>query len=172
MKKKYTIYRSEGANECWVKVKAKLDAHLLCPGLPDNEVADKIADYFNAISSEFSPLKPGQIPFTYHGQLDYLNEDQVEEMVRKAKKPKSVVRGDLPPALVNRAAHFLKVPVTAIYNDIIRTLVWPIAWKREYVTVIPKKPLPESLADLRNISCTPLLSKIFESCPYSIHGGI
>ena len=84
-------------------------------------------------------------------------------MIRQAKKPKSVVRGDLPPALVNPAARYLRVPVTCIYNDIIQTLVWPVAWKREYVTVIPKKPLPDSMADLRNISCTPLLSKIFES---------
>lgn len=28
--------------------------------------------------------------------------------------------------------------------------------------VIPKKSLPSSFADLRNISCTPLLSKVFE----------
>ena len=41
--------------------------------------------------------------------------------------------------------------------------MWPSCWKREFVTVIPKKSSPGSLGDLRNISCTMLASKIFES---------
>ena len=141
----------------------QFDVRNLCPGKSDAQVADEIAQYFNSISREFSPLEPGQIPFTYDRQLDFLTEEQVELMLRKAKKPKSTVKGDLPPRLVNLVAQHLKKPVASIYNEIIRTLVWPVAWKREYVTVIPKKPLPESFADLRNISCTTLLSKIFES---------
>ena len=32
----------------------------------------------------------------------------------------------------------------------------------ETVTAIPKKPGPQSLSELRNISCTPLLGKIME----------
>ena len=36
-------------------------------------------------------------------------------------------------------------------------------WKQEFVTAIPKKTLPESANDLRNISCTMLPSKIMES---------
>ena len=35
-------------------------------------------------------------------------------------------------------------------------------WKTEYVTAIPKKSHPESLNDLRNISCTALFSKVYE----------
>ena len=34
---------------------------------------------------------------------------------------------------------------------------------KEFVTTIPKKSNPEGLGDLRNISCTMLASKIFES---------
>ena len=36
-------------------------------------------------------------------------------------------------------------------------------WKQEFVTTIPKKTVPEGVNDLRNISCTMLPSKIFES---------
>ena len=138
------------------------DVRDLCPGMSDREAADSVAQYFNAISREFLPLAPHEIPATYHRQLDLLSDEQVEKMIRSAKKPKSTVKGDIPPPLVNPAAVFLKTPVAAIFNDIITTNVWPIAWKREYVTVIPKKSIPESFADLRNISCTPLLSKVFE----------
>ena len=35
--------------------------------------------------------------------------------------------------------------------------------KREFVTVIPKRSSPQNLDDLRNISCTMLASKVFES---------
>ena len=43
------------------------------------------------------------------------------------------------------------------------TKEWPRCWKTEYVTIIPKKNNPQSLSELRNISCTLLASKIFES---------
>ena len=60
-------------------------------------------------------------------------------------------------------ANFLAPPLADIYNCITTTRVWPICWKKEYVTIIPKKSNPQSLADLRNISCTLLASKIYES---------
>ena len=141
------------------------DVRDLCPGLDDRAVANEVAEYFNTISREFSPLAPSQIPMTYHRQLDLLSPDQVQKMLRDAKKPKSTVRGDIPPSLVNSAAHLLAVPVADVFNSIISTLVWPIAWKREFVTVIPKKPIPESFADLspRARQSYPLASGGFRS---------
>ena len=141
----------------------EFDVRTLCPGKTDLEVANEVADYFNEISREFEPLSTHQIPVTYHRDLPVLGEDEVEKMIKEAKKPKSMVRGDIFPSLFNAAARQLRKPVTSIFNTIIRDLVWPEAWKREFVTVIPKKTMPQSLSDLRNISCTPLLSKIFES---------
>ena len=60
-------------------------------------------------------------------------------------------------------ADFLAIPLTSIYNAISRTSIWPVIWKEEYVTVIPKKKSPVDMNDLRNISCTKLASKIYES---------
>ena len=98
------------------------------PGLTDSESANKIADYFNKISREFKPLAPSEIPATYHRQLNLLSEGQVKAMIRWVKKPKSTVKGDIPPALVNPAAPYLAKPVADIYNAIITTTqVWPIA---------------------------------------------
>ena len=50
-----------------------------------------------------------------------------------------------------------------IYNQITETGVWPSEWKREFVTPIPKKSTPETQNDLRNISCTALVSKVYKS---------
>ena len=60
-------------------------------------------------------------------------------------------------------ADILALPLTDIYNTISSTFVWPAIWKIEIITVIPKCNNPEKSDQLRNISCTLLVSKIFES---------
>lgn len=87
-------------------------------------------------------------------------------MVRRLisfKKPKSMVLGDIFPQLVSRAAPWLATPLTNIYNMISSDHTWPSDWKREFVTPIPKTAHPEGPNDLRNISCTKLFSKVYES---------
>ena len=42
-------------------------------------------------------------------------------------------------------------------------MIWPVNWKVEHVTVIPKNSCPSGFEELRNISCTLLVSKILES---------
>ena len=74
-----------------------------------------------------------------------------------------MVPGDIYPKLMTTFSDFFAIPLTSIYNEITTTKIWPLCWKREYVTVIPKKKTPESLGDLRNISCTLLASKIYET---------
>ena len=67
------------------------------------------------------------------------------------------------PALINKCANMICWPLSAIYNQVLISYVWPITWKREHVTIIPKKTMPESFSDLRNISCTLFVSKILET---------
>ena len=57
----------------------------------------------------------------------------------------------------------LAIPLTNIFNSITVNADWPADWKVEYVTPIPKKAHPETPDDLRNISCTQMLSKTYES---------
>ena len=64
---------------------------------------------------------------------------------------------------MTKYADLLAYPLTDLYNSITSTFEWPERWKVEYVTPIPKKNIPESCNDLRNISCTELVSKIYES---------
>lgn len=139
------------------------DVRDLRPDTTDEELADEIACFFNRISSEFEPLLPEQIPSTYHRDLPLLTPSGVEERLKKAKKPNSMVKGDIFPSLITPCAAALSVPLAAIYNEILTSYEWPVEWKKEYVTTIPKKSMPNSLADLRNISCTLFVSKLFES---------
>ena len=74
-----------------------------------------------------------------------------------------MVDGDIFPQLVTLFADQLAIPLTSIYNSITASSIWPVIWKKEFVTVIPKTSIPRSFADLRNISCTMLASKVHES---------
>ena len=134
----------------------------ILPDKSEKEAAEEVATYFNRISDEFKPLKPWEVPTTYERFLPRLTMEQVQTRLRKAKKPKSMVEGDSFPRLINRCSPYIALSLADIFNTILETSVWPIAWKRKYVSVIPKKSLPSSLSELRNISCTKFFSKVFE----------
>ena len=136
---------------------------LFDPGSSDAQIAEKLADHFNGLSSEFEGLDPDAVPTTYSAPVQILTESDVSNRLRKIRKPKSMVKHDVFPALVGPAAAYLAGPLTCIYNTITTTGVWPLSWKQEFVTPIPKKSLPAGLNDLRNISCTALFSKVYES---------
>lgn len=138
------------------------DIRALKPNMSDKDLAEDVATFFNQISQEFEPLDPFSIPRTYERQLPRLVPSQVAEKLRLCKKPASMVEGDIFPKLVTTCSDSLAIPLSDIYNTITATNVWPIAWKKEIVTIIPKKSIPTSYADLRNISCTKLFSKIYE----------
>lgn len=141
----------------------QFDVRSLFPEQGDKAVANKVAEHFNAVSSEFTGLRPSDIPEALELDLPRLDQDTIAKRLRQMKKPKTKVVGDIFPGLVNRASAMLAKPLATIYNQITSTGEWPALWKVEYVTPIPKKPMPDSLDDVRNISCTQLLSKAYES---------
>ena len=139
------------------------DVTSMFPGKSDSEVAEILSVYFNTISQEFSPLEPSDIPTTYPQSIPRLAMHEVAARLKSFRKPKSMVTGDLFPSLVTRFADILAIPLTSVYNEVTRTKIWPQSWKEESVTVIPKTRIPAGLGQLRNISCTKLVSKVYES---------
>jgi len=141
----------------------QFDCLSLFPGLTEGEATEELAAYFTDISDEFMPLDPSDIPLTHDRELPQMEPYQIAGKLRSFRKPTSRVEIDLFPQLVTLNADILALPITDIFNAITEDKVWPVAWKREYVTAIPKKGVPGSLEDLRNISCTALMSKVYES---------
>ena len=141
----------------------QFDVRTLFPGEGDYEVSEKLAEYFVRVSREFSPLEPGDIPTGKPGGVALLSCHEVAARIRKMRKPNSMVPGDIFPQLMTECSDFMAIPLTFIYNEILTTFVWPTRWKEEFVTVIPKKSSPTCIEDLRNISCTMLASKVFET---------
>ena len=141
----------------------QFDVWDMLPVKTDQEAAEVLADYFITVSREFDPLEPSDIPVEKPLGGRVLACQEVSARLKKMRKPKSMVPGDIYPKLVSQFSDFLAIPLTAIYNDILSTYVWPTCWRKEFITVIPKKPAPQELGDLRNISCTMSASKVFES---------
>ena len=157
-----TFFKNVKSYNCKEKP-PQFDVRSLFPDLSDSEVSERLADHFNGISQEFDGLDPASVPVTYSAAVPALTPLQVAIRLRKFRKPKSMVRHDIFPSLVNNASEFLAIPLTDIYNTISSTETWPLLWKQEFVTPIPKKSIPSSVNDLRNISCTALFSKVYES---------
>ena len=130
------------------------------PDLPDGEIAEHIAAYFNRISQEYTPIPPPLPPTEQHRKLE---AHQIAGKLKAMKKPKGCLRGDISPKLNNAFADLIALPLEYVFNLIRETASWPQLWKQEQVTVIPKSSCPDSLSQLRNLSCTPLYSKLLET---------
>ena len=75
----------------------------------NDQIAESLATYFNCVSDEFEPLTPEEIPCTRDKELPVLHEYEVAGRVRKFRKPRSTVPGDIFPQLVTQFADFLAV---------------------------------------------------------------
>ena len=82
--------------------------------------------------------------------------------ILKQKKPRSCVPGDLPRRVVQEFAPELAAPAGKIFQSIIETGQWPKPWRTEYGSPLQKMSNPETEDQLRIISLTSFLSKVFE----------
>ena len=136
--------------------------------LSEEQSAERIADYFAQISQEFPPLDTSLLPPRVQCNLESesapptIDEYDVYQKIKSAKKNKSGVPGDLPRVIVQDFAPELATPVRHIISNIVQSGQWPAQWKQEWVTAIGKIPIPETEDDLRPISLTPFFSKVTE----------
>ena len=134
----------------------------LFPGSSQESVAEKTADFFSKISNEFEKLQPQDLPESYDRRLPSLSTADVAAKLSSMKVPKSYVALDIPPVVMKRTIPHLATAITPIINLIRISSWWPKLWKVEEVSVIPKAPIPQSLDQTRNISCTSIFSKLAE----------
>ena len=78
--------------------------------------------------------------------LPALEEWQVKMMIKKAKKPSSMVDGDVFPFLYNMFD--FSTAVTPVYNMVLSTGIWPSKWKVE-TCLLYTSPSPRDLSTSR-----------------------
>ena len=167
--KAYKILKNLGAQpgDCDDSQTFSLPGHLT-ENLSDQQSAERIADHFASISSEYNPLDLDLVPDRVRQKLSTestppkISEYECYEKIMKAKKPQSGVPGDLPAKIVKEHSVELAGPLHTLLNKIVQTAEWPKQWKMEYITPIGKVPLPETEDDLRPISLTAFNSKVME----------
>ena len=94
--------------------------------------------------------------------LPTISDFEVYQKIRKSKKPKSSVPGDLPRTLVQEFGPELATPAAKIYRNIVKSGQWPKQWRTEYGVPLQKQKNPITEDHLRIIALTNYLSKTFE----------
>ena len=132
---------------------------------------EKILKYFASISQAYQPLDLERLPqgiqdklnlVTNQNEIPLIEPFQVFEKMRKCKKTKSAVPGEIPARLRQEYIVELATPAAIIFNNIAQTAIWPQSWKAEYGTVLKKTNIPEDESQLRIISITYQLSTLME----------
>ena len=167
--KAYGILKSMGARpgDCTDSQTFTLPTHQT-EGLTDKQSAERIADYFAAISYEFEPLDVKKLPNRVRLRLrtksapPIISEYDCYKKIVAAKKPQSTVPGDLPSEILKEFPVELAKPLSNLLTKIVQSAEWPQQWKIEYTTPIGKIPQPESEDDLRPIALTFFFSKVME----------
>ena len=138
--------------------------------LTQEQSVEKIAQHFAQISQEYLPLDISSLPLDIRNKMSEPNTSdlpkiashQVYEKMRKSKKSKSTVPGDLPKPLIQEFKPELAEPMALIFNDILESSQWPSSWKIEHGLPLKKVKVPISEDELRIISLTNYFSKVFE----------
>ena len=129
-------------------------------GLTDKECAEEIARSFASVSQVYSELDRSKLPsFLPAGQ-----PKQVMENIKKLGKTKSTLPIDIPDRLRIECALDLSEPLANIFNSCLRDGRFPVMWRREWCTPVPK-PKDGDLKtcdDARKVASTSDFSKIFE----------
>ena len=135
-------------------------------GLSDKECAEAVAQSFASVSQEYSPLNRSELPsFLPAGRPEEVTVFQVINSIKKLGKTKSTLPIDIPDRLRVECAVDLAEPLTDIFNSCLRAGSFPVMWRREWCTPVPKPKDGGDLKtcdDVRKVASTSDFAKIFE----------
>ena len=130
-------------------------------------LTNRVNDFLVSVSSNLPRLSKNHRIFQIQDPLPSaftVTVADTRDALSKVKMNKAT-GPDLVPAWVLRDfSHVLAPPLTAIFNSSLREGILPDLWKTATIIALPKKHPPTSIEkDLRPISLTPIISKVFES---------
>ena len=133
-------------------------------GLSDQQQADAIADRFENISNQYSPLedKDVNLPPIPEGSTPKISPELVLKFLSKLKTTTSTVKNDIPAKVIKYFAVYLSHPLADIINTSIRRGEFANLWKVETVTPVPKIRPTLLCKNLRKISVFLNFNKITE----------
>jgi hypothetical protein len=166
--KAYRAMKKLGARpgDCDMEAGFSLTTHVE-ENLSPKESVERFADYFSKISQEYLPLDINRLSESVRNKLQApvnireipkIEAYQVWETMKKGRKTKSSVPGELPARLRHEFGPELAEPAAIIFNQIASTGIWPDHWKEGSAIPLKKVPDPKDEAERRLIEITHYLS--------------
>ena len=132
--------------------------------MADEEQAEAIADSFSAISQEYDVIQPQNIqcPPFIKNQIPFVSRQKIRKYLEKIKTNKATAPGDIPAKIVKYFAAYICIPLANLFNACLQAGHWPLLYKCEYITPVPKQIPTPMMNMLRPISILFLFDKIFQ----------
>ena len=130
-------------------------------------LTDRINEFLVSVSSNLPRLVSDHPVFNVQGVLpaEYtISVITTENALQRIKINKAMGPDNIPACILRDNASILAAPITAIFNSSLREGFIPAMWKAPNVVPLPKRNPPRLIEkDIRPISLTPIVSKVFES---------
>ena len=130
-------------------------------------ITNRLNEFLVSVSNNLPRLTDDLAVFDVQDEIpaEYaISVMMTENALQQIKVNKAVGPDNVPAWVLRDNASTLAAPLTALFNTSLRDGVIPALWKTAHVIPLPKKQPPRSIEkDIRPISLTPIVSKIFES---------
>ena len=129
-------------------------------------LANRLNEFLVSVSNNLPRLTDDLAVFDVQDEIpaEYVSVMMTENALQQIKVNKAVGPDNVPAWVLRDNASTLAAPLTALFNTSLRDGVIPALWKTAHVIPLPKKQPPRSIEkDIRPISLTPIVSKIFKS---------
>ena len=127
------------------------------------EIAEDLNSHFANICNELPRLDLTALPaFLPDVPPPIIDRIDVYNRIRQLNSSKAVHPSDIPVRLLKEFAYELSEPLTQLFNSCLRSYCFPDCWKIASVCPVPKTSPVSSYDQLRPISVTPILGRLFE----------
>ena len=135
-------------------------------GLDAAQQGEAIADHYASISNLYDPVEKDDFSDYLARHKSFkppnISPYKVQKAIKKMKKTAATIPGDLPMKIISLFSDDLNLPLSHIINSSFQAGQYPVIWKNEIVTPVPKVFPPEKLEHLRKISGLANFSKIMD----------
>ena len=131
--------------------------------ITDKEKADMICKNIASLTEDYEELDVDRVVAENgNGEHDMIKLEDIVAAFREMKLPRGFHSEDPPRDLLRDAAPEFAPPLLILFNQIVKSGVWPRTWKEEQTRMIPKQRNVAELNHLRPIVLTPYFSKVLE----------
>ena len=136
------------------------------------DCVEKAATFNDFFAKQCTPFQTGSVlpPLVYHttNRLSYfdIRVEEVEDILKVLKTNKAHGPDDISVSMIQLCGKELCKPLQLIFQNILRTSIFPDQWKEANVTPVHKKKDKQTVSNYRPISLLPIFAKVFERIIY------